>query len=80
VALDDDAELERFIANLLNHVVVSEMVCYWRDFVTLLDALVPNVHAVHNSIYRDYFSSLHIMLLWLVAFYNNRYGRWLSDF
>ena len=46
----------------------------------MMDALVQNVHAVHLCNWDEYVSSLCVMLPWMVAYNNNRYGRWLSDF
>ena len=39
-----------------------------------------NVHAVHIGNWDEYVSSLRAMLPWMIAYDNNRYGRWLPDF
>ena len=65
------------------------MADYWIDFLSMIDALMQNVHAVHICAcacrlyicnWDEYVSSLRAMLLWMVAYDSNRYGRWLPDF
>ena len=46
----------------------------------MVDALMQNVHAVHICNWDDCGSSIRAMLPWIIAFYNNKYGRWLPDF
>jgi len=46
----------------------------------MMDALMQNVHAVHICNWDEYVSSLRPWLPWIVAYDNNRYGRWLPDF
>ncbi|KAL8562138.1 hypothetical protein ACOMHN_041973 [Nucella lapillus] len=79
-ALEEDADLENLITNLFTHVEASDMADYWRDFLTMTDALMQNVHAVHECNWDEFVISLSAMLPWMVAYDNNRYGRWLSDF
>ena len=79
-ALEDDGNLETLITNLFTNVEASDMADYWRDFLSMTDALMQNVHAVHICNWDEYVSSLHAMLPWMVAYDNNRYGRWLPDF
>ncbi|KAL8575003.1 hypothetical protein ACOMHN_064534 [Nucella lapillus] len=79
-ALEEDADLENLITNLFSHVEASDMADYWRDFLTMTDALMQNVHAVHECNWDEFVISLRAMLPWMVAYDNNRYGRWLSDF
>ncbi|KAJ3603234.1 hypothetical protein NHX12_030976 [Muraenolepis orangiensis] len=47
VALEDDADLESLITNLFTQVEASDMADYWRDFLSMTDVLMQNVHAVH---------------------------------
>ena len=56
------------------------MVDYWRYFLTMMDALMQNVHAVYLCNWDEYVSSLRAMLPWMTAYDDNRYGRWLPDF
>ena len=37
----------RTITNLFTQVEVSHMANYWRDFLSMTDELIQNVHAVH---------------------------------
>ncbi|CAJ1076504.1 hypothetical protein KUCAC02_009111 [Xyrichtys novacula] len=46
-ALEDDADLQDLITKLFSHVDVSDMADYWRDFLSMTDSLMQNVHAVH---------------------------------
>ena len=46
----------------------------------MTDALMQNVDAVHICNWDEYVSSLRAMLPWMVAYDNNRYGRWLPNF
>ena len=41
---------------------------------------MQNVYAVHVCNWNEYVSPLCAMLPWMVAYENNRYGRWLPDF
>ena len=78
--LEDDAHLDNLITNLFTQVEISDMGNYWRDFLSMTDALMHNVHAVHICNWEEYVSSLRPMLPWMVVYDNNRYGRWLPDF
>ncbi|KAL8606602.1 hypothetical protein ACOMHN_009487 [Nucella lapillus] len=74
-ALEEDADLENLITNLFTNVEASDMANYWRDFLTMTDALMQNVHAVHECNWDEFVISLRAMLPWMVAYDNNRYGR-----
>ncbi|KAK1896051.1 U3 small nucleolar RNA-associated protein 10 [Dissostichus eleginoides] len=80
VALENDADLKSLVTNMFTHVEASDMANYWRDFLSMTDALMQNVHAVHICNWDEYVSSLRAMLPWMVAYDNNRYGKWLPDF
>jgi len=56
------------------------MAHYWKDFLSMTDALMQNVHAVHACNWDEFVSSLCAMLPWLMVYNNNQYGRWLPDF
>ena len=79
-ALEDDAYLAHLVDDLLTHVEGSDMADYWKDFLSMTDALMQNVHAVHICNWDEYVSSLRAMMPWMVAYDNNWYGRWLPDF
>ena len=79
-ALEEDADLKSLISKMFAHVEQSDMADYWRDFMSMTDALMQNVHAVHVCNWDEYVSSLRAMLPWMIAYDNNRYGRWLPDF
>ena len=46
-ALEEDADLEALVGNLFTHVDASNMAKYWKNFLSMVDALMQNVHAVH---------------------------------
>ena len=79
-ALEDDDDLNSLITNLFTQVEDSDMAHYWKDFLSMTDALMQNVHAVHVCNWDEFVSSLRAMLPWLIAYDNNQYGRWLPDF
>ena len=66
-ALEEDADLDSLITNLFTHVEASDMADYWRDFLSMTDTFMQNVHAVHISNWDDSVTSLHAMLPWMVA-------------
>ncbi len=79
-ALEDDDDLNSLIANMFTQVEDCDMAHYWRDFLSMTDALMQKVHAVHICNWDEFVSSLRAMLPWLTAYDNNQYGRWLPDF
>ena len=46
--LEDDADLESLITNLFTQVEVSDMADYWRDFLTMTDALMQNAECARS--------------------------------
>ena len=76
-AREEDTDLESLITNIFTQTEASVMADYWRDFLSMTDMLMQNVHAVHVFNWDEYISS---KLPWSVAYDNNRYGRWLPDF
>ena len=77
--LEDGADLESFISCSRKR-KSSDMADDWRDFLSMTDALMQNVYAVHTWNCDEYVCSLRAMLPWMVACDNNRYGKWLPDF
>ena len=39
-ALEEDVDLERLVANLFTHVDASNMANFWKDFLSMVDALM----------------------------------------
>jgi len=39
-ALEGDVDLEKFITNLFIHIDTSEMANYWKNFLSMVDALM----------------------------------------
>ena len=52
--LQDDADFERHITTLFHQVENSAMADYWRDFLSMTDALMQNVHAVYICNWEEY--------------------------
>ena len=73
-ALQDDVKLESLVTNVFNLVEASDMAdYYWRNFLTMSDALMQSVSATGTSM-----SAL--CMSWRIAYDNIRYERWLPDF
>ena len=49
----------------------SVMADYWKDFLSMTDALMQNEHAVHICNWNEHVSSLRAMMPWMVAYDNN---------
>ena len=79
-ALLTNDDLSRLVATMFSHLKDSDMAQYRIDFLSIVDALMQNVHAVHTCNWYDYMSSLCAVMPWMVAYDNNKYGRWLPDF
>jgi hypothetical protein len=78
--LTDKARENLLITGMFSQVEASDMANFWRDFLSMTDGLMQNVHAVHICNWDEYVSSLHAMLPWMVAYDNINYGRWLPNF
>ena len=74
-ALEEDVDLEKLFINLSTQMEASDMTVYQRDFLSMTDTLMQNVHALHICTWVEYVSSLHAKPTW---YHNNRDGRWLS--
>jgi len=70
--LREDADLETLVANLFTHVDASNMARL------LIHGRCTN--AEYACKWDEYVSSLCAMLPWMIAYDNNKYGRWLPDF
>jgi len=69
--LEGDADLDKLIANLLIHIDTSNIANYWKDFLSMVDALMQNMHAVHICNWDEYVNSLRAMLPWIIIAYDN---------
>jgi len=76
--LDEDADLETLVPKLFTHENTSMMANYWKDFLSMVDALMQNVHAVHICNWDEY--SMSAQCVPCCHYDNNKYGRWLPDF
>ena len=79
--LMEHAELTELISNMFAAVPSSDMADYWKDFLSMCDALFLSIHANHvvNS-FDDLINSQHAILPWLTIYDNNQYSRWLPYF
>ena len=73
-------KLDQVITSIFSHIDQSDMAEYWKDFLSMTDALMQNVHAVHICNFEEFVSSIRAMLPWIVAYDKINYGRWLPDF
>ncbi len=46
------------IGSMFDAVEASDMAKYWLDFMTMVEALMMNVHAVHTCNWEEYLTSL----------------------
>ena len=66
------------ITGVFSSVIISDMAEYWKDFLSMCDALFLSIHANHctNAFqFQDLIDSQRAMLP-----YNNQYYRWLPYF
>ena len=67
--------------NVFPSVTMSDMVEYWKDFLSTYDALFLSIHANHcANAFQDLIDSQQTMLLWLTIYDYNQYSRWLPYF
>ncbi len=77
--LENDPAIATLIGSMFDAVEASDMAKYWLDFMTMVEALMMNVHAVPCN-WEEYLTSLREMMPWLMIYDQTNYGRWLTDF
>ena len=78
--LENDPAIDDLISNMFNDVEGSDMANYWIDFMTMVEILMMNVHAIHTCNWEEYLNSMRKMMPWLVIYDQTNYGRWLPHF
>ena len=79
--LMDLIEVNDLITGIFPSVTMSDMVEYWKDFLSMCDALFLSIHANHcTNVFQDQIDSQRAMLPWLTIYDNNQYIRWLPYF
>ena len=58
----------------------TDMGDFWLTFLEMSDVLMQNIYACHSRNAKEYLSSTHGMLKYLMAYDNHEYGRWLPDY
>jgi len=58
----------------------SSMVKYWLSFMSMVEVLMLNIHAVKTRNWDEFKASLRMMMPWLHVYDNDRYARWLVEF
>jgi len=62
---------------MFNDLKESDMANYWIDFMSMVEILMMNVHAINTCNWEEYLISLREMMPWLVAYDQTNYARWL---
>ena len=76
--LIDLNEVNDLITGIFPSVTMSDMAEYWKDFLSMCDALFLSIHANHcTNAFQDLIDSQRAMLPWLTIYGNNQYSRWL---
>ena len=74
-------EVNSLTTCLFSSVTVSDMADFWKDFLSMCDALFLSIHANHcTDNFQDLIDSQRAMLPWLTIYDNNQYSRWLPYF
>ena len=74
-------EVNSLTTCLFSSVTVSDMADFWKDFLSMCDALFLSIHANHcTDNFQDLIDSQRAMLPWLTIYDNNQCSRWLPYF
>ena len=79
--LMDLNEINDLVTGIFPSATMSNMAEYWKDFLSMCDALFLSIHANHcTNAFQDLIDSQQAMLPWLTIYDNNQYSRWLPYF
>jgi len=78
--LENNPAINDLIHNMFQDLEESDMANYWMDFMSMVEILMMNVHAIHTCNWEEYLISLKEMMPWLVTYNQTNYVRWLPDF
>ena len=74
-------QINDLITGTFPSVIMSDMAEYWKDILSMCDALFLYIHAKHcTNAFQDLIDSQRSMLPWLTIYDNNQYSRWLLYF
>ena len=62
--LQNDPAIDTLISSLFEEVEGSDMANYWTEFMTMVEILMMNVHAIHTCNWEEYLTSLQKMMPW----------------
>ena len=78
--LESNAELKHLVDTLFEEYQDAPQAKYWISFMEMVEVLTENIHAIRTRNWAEFKSSLKLMLPWMVAYDNTKYGRHLPDF
>ena len=79
--LMDLNEVNYLITSIFPSDTMSDMVEYWKHFLSLCDALFLSIHANHcTNAFQDLIDNQRVILAWFTIYHNNQYSRWLPYF
>ena len=79
--LMDLNEVNDLITSIFPPVTISDMAEYWKDFLSMYNALFLSIHVNHcTNAFQDLIDSLRAMLPWLTIYDNTQYFRALPYF
>ena len=74
-------EVSDLITRIFPSVTMSDIVKYWKNFLSMYDALFLSINANHcTNVFQDLIDSQQTMLPWLTIYDYNQYSRWLPYF
>ena len=74
-------EVNDLITGIFLSVTMFDMGEYWKDFLSICDALFLSIHDNHCiNAFQDLIGNQWVMLSWLTIYDNNKYFRWLLYF
>ena len=74
--LENDPAIDSLICSMFQDLEASDMANYWIDFMSMVEVLMMNVHAVHTCNWEEYLILLREMMPWLVVYDQTNYARW----
>ena len=79
INLENDRDLQGIVKSVYES-NGTDLGDFWLTFLEMSDVLMQNIHACHSRNAKEYLSSTHGMLKYLMAYNNYEYGRWLPDY
>ena len=75
-----DPEFRQFQESCYDRIEKTPMTEYWLSFMTMVETLIMNIHAVKVKDWSLFKDSLRLMIPWLQIYDKLHYGKWLTNF